>query len=127
MYSPDRFQEFFPQLALHEVCPRSSFESPRNLNVSRVSRQHDNSRFGKLAANRSDGVNTVHVWHLQVHEGYVRLIFSKQVERFAPVGGFANQFHILFAPDQGSDAVAEERVIVYCQDSNHFLSHFPLE
>jgi hypothetical protein len=36
-----------------------------------------------------------------------------QVESLTPVGSFPNQFHVLFGPDQRSDALAKQGVIVY--------------
>src|SRR5580698_9146081 len=119
MDDPNSFQEFLPQLALHQIGSRSGLESTRNLNVAGMSRQHDDSCFRKFTANRSDRIDTVHLWHLQVHKCYVRLMFSKQVERFVPVGSFTNQFHIFLAPDQGSDAITQEGMIVRYQYSNH--------
>src|SRR5580704_8447257 len=89
-----------------------------------MGRQNDDSCIRELPANCSGGIDTVHLRHLQVHQRDVRLMFPKQFERLAPIGSLANQLHTLFALNQRSDALANERMIVYCQNSYHVSSHF---
>jgi hypothetical protein len=48
--------------------------------------EHDDSRLGKLAANRTDGVHAAHLRHLQVHQRDVGTMSAERLDGFAPVG-----------------------------------------
>jgi hypothetical protein len=82
-------------------------------------RQHDDPGIGKLATNRADRIDAAHLGHLQVHQRNVRAMGSKQVERFSAGRRFGHEFHIGLVADQRRDSVAEERMIIDRQDSNH--------
>src|SRR5690348_11885559 len=88
MDSANRLQKFLSQHALQQVTPGPGFDSARDLEIPGMGCQDDNSSFGELAANRADGVDTAHLWHLQIHERDVRMMLSKLFERLSAVSSF---------------------------------------
>jgi hypothetical protein len=99
---------------------RSRFERPKNLYVAFVGRQHDDLRVPKFSPNRRDGIEAVHLGHLQVHNRDIRPMRAKLLDCLAPIRGFRDQSHIWFVTEQDSYAFPNEDMIVNCKnpDSN---------
>jgi len=76
-------------------------------------RQDDNSCVGELGANRTNRVDAAHFRHLQIHERDIRAMVSKLFERLASVRRFPNHLYVRLRVDQGSNALAKERMVVY--------------
>jgi len=49
---------------------------------------------------------------------------GKQIEGFASIGCFRDQFHIGLTPDQGGEAFAQQRMIIYGENLNHTSACF---
>ena len=50
----------------------AGFECAHDLDVSRISRENDESRGGEFRANRNHGVHAIHFRHLQIHQNGVK-------------------------------------------------------
>jgi hypothetical protein len=60
----------------------------------------------KFAPNRNQGIDPVHLWHLQVHQSDVRPMRPELFDGLAPIRRFANQTHILLIGDERRDSFA---------------------
>src|SRR6202030_953814 len=56
----DRLKQFRVDLSFQQIPARSRVQCTENLYISRVSRQHNDSRVGKLAADCDNGFPPVH-------------------------------------------------------------------
>jgi hypothetical protein len=72
MNRSDRLYEFLVKRIFEQVTSCSCFECSKDLYIALVGRQHNDFRFGKFAPNGGDGIQAVHLRHLQVHERDVR-------------------------------------------------------
>src|SRR5258705_13751753 len=100
------------QEIFQEVRPGASFEGAQRLDVAGVRRQDDDVRLWKFAANRNDRIDTVHLRHLQVHQGDIRTVRAELLNRFTSVGRFGDQRHVRLTGDEARDPLAEERMVV---------------
>src|SRR5262249_33203382 len=91
-------------------------------NIAGIGGENDDSCFRELGANRADGVDAVHLRHLKVHQRDIRTVLPELFHRLAPVRGFADHLQIRLTRDQRSDAVAEHRMVIYRENSNHVFS-----
>src|ERR1700737_4761252 len=112
MNQTNGLQKLLPQETLEKVGPSAGFESAQNLNISRVSRQDDDSRHREFPENRDHGVDAVHFRHLQIHQGYIRTMNSELLDGLAAVGSLGNQCHVRLTGQKGGDALAEEGMVV---------------
>src|SRR5438128_8772209 len=110
MNQTNRLQKLPPQETLQQVSSRAGFERTQDLNVSRVSRQHDDSRSREFPANRDHGIDAVHFGHLQIHQGYVRTMNAELFDRLAAVGSLGNQRHVRLTGQKRGDALAKKRM-----------------
>src|SRR5258708_11516565 len=85
MNETNSLQKFLPEETLEQVGSSASFERAQHLDVSRVSRQNDDSRGREFAANRDHGIDAIHFRHLQIHQGYIMAMLSEFVDRLAAV------------------------------------------
>src|SRR5713101_6819093 len=94
MNQTNRREKLFPQQTLEQVRSSAGLEGTQHLDVSHVSRQNDDSSRGEFSANRDHGVDAVHFWHLQIHQGYIGTMFSELFDRLAAVRSLSNKFHV---------------------------------
>jgi len=57
-------EEFLVQTVLKQIRPRTGFKCPQRLHVPGIGGQNDDPSLGKLAANRDDRLESVHLRHL---------------------------------------------------------------
>ena len=57
-------------------------------------------------------VDAVHFRHLQVHEGDVRMVSPKLLDRLAASGRLSHQRHIRLNGEQAGDPFAHQRMII---------------
>ncbi len=118
------------QKILQQISLCAGFEGSQHLHVTRIGRQHHDSCFGKLVSDRNECINTVHVGHMQIHQGHVGPVCPELLDRFASVRCLANQRHIVLIHDEPGYALAKNGVIVDGQNSNcaaiiHDYAEFP--
>lgn len=111
-------EEFLAEETFQEESPSAGLEGARNLNVARVGCEHDESRIGKLASNGDDGINAIHVGHLEVHERDIGSVQAELFDRFTSGGSLGYDFHVRLIGDKGADAFAKERMIIDGEYSN---------
>ena len=102
--------------ALLQVTLGACLERPEDLCVAFVRRQHNNFRFGKFLADRDDGIQAVHLRHLQVHERDVRPMRTELLYSLAPIGCFGDQSHIGLSVEEYSYALPYENMVVNCEN-----------
>jgi hypothetical protein len=69
-----------------QVTSCSCFECSKDLYIAVIRRQHNDFCFGKFSPNRDDGIQPVHLRHLQVHERDVRAMRTKLLDTRAISG-----------------------------------------
>jgi hypothetical protein len=57
--------------------------------------------------NSLDRFDTIEVRHLNIHQNYVRLEFSRQIDRFSSIAGFADNFKIGLLGEQKCQSFAK--------------------
>ncbi len=67
---------------------------------------------GNSAANRDHGIDAVHFRHLQIHQGYIRTMYSELFDRLAAVGSLGNQCHVRLTGQKRGHALAEQGMVV---------------
>src|ERR1700747_229836 len=63
----DRFYTFLVNSILEQITLRSRLECSKNLYIAFIGRQHDDLCVPKFSPNRRDGIEAVHLGHLEVH------------------------------------------------------------
>src|SRR5271165_2920219 len=111
-----RVYQFLVNRIFQQVTLRSCFECPKNLYIAFVGRQYDDFRIRKFCTNRDDGIEAVHLWHLQVHQRDVRAMCTELLDCLTPIRGFCNQSQITFGTDEHSYALSYENMIVHCEN-----------
>jgi hypothetical protein len=66
----------------------------------------------ELLADSLHRVDAIHLRHLQAHQGHIRSIFSVRFDRFQPIFGLGNKFHIRLLLQRECDPVADKRMVV---------------
>src|SRR5258708_6602032 len=107
MYQPNSLQKLLAQKILEQVAASAGPERAQHLDVSGVGCQDNNSRPWEFAANRYDGVYTVHLWHLQVHQDHIRLMYSELLDRLTAIGSLCYEFHVGLSREELRNAIAE--------------------
>ena len=115
---PVVMNRLFAGIAGMQVAAGPRLQRPRHLDIAGKGRQHNDARVGKLRADGSDSLEAGYVGHLQVHQRHVRAVLAKELDRLPAVGGLGRQDHVGLVFDQGSDALAEQRVVVDGEDAN---------
>ena len=72
----------------------------------------DNLRIGKFSPNRSDGVEAVHLRHLQVHNRDIRAMRTELLDCLAPIRCLGHQSHIGLRTEKHRDALPYQNMIV---------------
>jgi len=99
-----------------QVTSCSSFEGTKNLDIAFVSRQYDDLRLGKFSTNRRDGIEAVHLGHLQVHNRDIRPMRAKFLDCLAPIRSFRYQSQFRFTTDECSYALSYKNMIIHCKN-----------
>src|SRR4029453_9415315 len=86
--------------------------------IAVVSSQHNNPSRGKFGAQGTRRLYAAHHRHAQIHEGNVRLVLTKQLERLRAVWRLSNYRQVRLGVDQRHDALADDVMIVDDHDSN---------
>src|SRR5437764_13659202 len=76
----DGFDEFLSQKALQEIAASAGLDGPLDLDIADVGCEDDDAGTGGLATDGVGGLNAVHFGHLQIHEGNIRTILTKQFD-----------------------------------------------
>src|SRR5215210_4125193 len=118
MNQTNSLKKFLPQLTLEQVGSSPGLERAQYLDVSCVSRQDDDPRGGEFGAYRDHGVYAVHFRHLQIHQGYIRMMFSELFDRLMAVRSLSNQGHVRLTGQQSGNALTEERMVVNAENAN---------
>ena len=101
-----------------QVTSCSRFECAKNLHIAFVRRQHNDFRFGKFSPNCDDGIQAVHLRHLQVHQRDVRPMRTKLLDSLAPIGCFGDQSHTGLSAEEYGYALPYENMIVNCENAD---------
>jgi hypothetical protein len=79
----------------------------------------------KLSPNCDKGVSAVGARKPKVHQGDVRPMTTKFSYRFHGIRRLSHEKHVLLRADDGSQSLAEDRMILYAQDTNRLgLNHY---
>lgn len=65
-----------------------------------------------------DDLDTIQVWHLEIHERDIGTMDPKLLDRVQPVGRFGHETHVWLGPDEHGDALAQEWMIVDRENPN---------
>ena len=90
------------------VYAGARLERPQNLDISYVSGQHDDSCPSEFATNRDDGLDAVHLRHLQIHQCHIRPVHSKLLYRLKAIGSLCDEFHVGLSGQELRDSVAKK-------------------
>ncbi len=99
-----------------QVTSRSCFEGAKNLHIALVGRQYDDLRIGKFSSNRGDGIEAIHLRHLQVHERDVWAMRTELLKRLASIRCLGHQSHIGLRTDKYRYPLPYENMIVNCKN-----------
>src|SRR5207245_7670794 len=89
--------------------------------------EHDDMSLWKLSTNCDKGVGTVGARKPKVHQGDVRPMTAKFRYSFHGIRRLGHEKHVLLRADDGSQSLAEDRMILYAQDTNRLgLNHYDL-
>jgi hypothetical protein len=88
------------------------------MNITTISRQHEDLGVRKFASNPNDRLIAIHIWHLQIHEGDVGAVHSVSRDGLLSVTRLGHQFHIWLSFEEGRDALAQKRMIIDRHDPN---------
>ena len=72
----------------------SCFECANNLYITFVGRQDNDSRIREFSPNRDDGIEAIHLRHLEIHQRDVGSMLTELLHSLAPIRGFGDQSHI---------------------------------
>jgi hypothetical protein len=124
-YSP--LPKVHPSNGVDEICTEHSFDDVAHgpglqrsccLDVTRVRCQDYDSSIRKLAADGEHGIDTIHLWHLQIHQRYVWSELSKCLNCFPAIRCLGDEFHVALSLQGECNAVPDERVIINTKDSD---------
>src|ERR1700693_2560092 len=118
MYQTDDLRQVFPHETLQQVSSSAGFDCAQYLDVSRIRRQNDDSRPREFLSNRDHGIETVHLWHLQIHQCDIRTMYSKLFDGLATVRSLGDQCHVRFSGQKRGHSLAEEGMIVDGENAN---------
>jgi hypothetical protein len=65
-----------------------------------------------IASDAENRFDTIHDWHLEIHQGHIGFVPFKEIERLLPVGRFGNQRHIFMRLESECNSVTNQRVVV---------------
>src|SRR5438445_12459537 len=127
MYGSDRIEQFLAYQDLQNVRPGTRLQRAVREYIPHISSQHDHFGIGPPVANRDHGVYATHLRHLQVHQCDVRLALTVTLDCLETVRGLSHQLHVRLSFYEGGDSVAQQRVLVYGQDTDSLIrySHTP--
>lgn len=97
----DDLDEFFGWHAFEDISAGSSFESALDFEIGGEGGEDDDAGFWEFGTNGDSGFDAAHVWKAKIHEGDVRRVDAKALNRFAAVGGFGNKGEIGLSLDDG--------------------------
>src|SRR5260370_27960090 len=79
----------------------------------------------KLSTNCDEGGSGVGARKPKVHQGDVRPMAAKFSDSFHGIRRLGHEKHVLLRADDGSQSLAEDRMILYAQDTNRLgLNHY---
>jgi hypothetical protein len=84
-----------------------------------VSTQHAGALEGGIGADQPGGLEGVEHRHADIHQHDVREHASREVDRFASVGGLGGDLHVLLGIDQRGKAAADSGLVVGDEDAYH--------
>jgi hypothetical protein len=112
MYGPHRVHQLLAQHAFQEVPGRTGLQCAKSLGIAAIGRQNNDSRLGKLAADRRDGLDAIQIRHAQVHQRDIWTVFAEQRDGVTTVGRLRDECHIRLTLNDGSHALPQQGVIV---------------
>jgi hypothetical protein len=104
--------------ALEHVSRGSRPERTLDLAIAVRRAQHDDSSFGKLSANRDQGIGAVGSRKPEIHQRDVRPLEAKCGQRLARIGRQRDENHIRLRSDDRAQAFPKHRVVFDAQDAN---------
>src|SRR5216684_4049334 len=82
-------------------------------------------RLWKFPTNCDKGVSAVGARKPKVHQGDVRSMTAKFSDSFHGIRRLGHEKHVLLRADDRSQSLAEDRMILYAQDTNRLgLNHY---
>src|ERR1700722_2206191 len=108
----NRPQQLRPNHVFQDVSSGACLQRAAREDIPFVGSQYDNPGLWMFLPDRRDGINSVHVRHLQVHQCDIRSLAPEHFDGLSTVRSFANDQHVLFTLDYCGNAFAQYRMIV---------------
>src|SRR5271157_5310694 len=118
MYSAYSLQQIRMYVPLQQITARASFERAHHLDVASVRSENDYPGIGEFTADGDDRFDPAGVWHLQIHEGDVRLVPPELLDPLPSRRSLRDHLHVRFELNQRCDARAQKRMVVDREDSD---------
>ena len=103
---------------LQEVAQRARLDGGENPLILAKAGQDDNLGAGAGRPYSSGSLDSIHLWHCQVHEDYVGPGLAGQIYCLQAVGGLPHDLDVVMELQQGPQTLAYRPMVVSYQDSN---------
>jgi len=115
VHQTDRAEQLAAHETLQKVGLRPCFQGSLSHCIASERTQHDDSCPRPFRTDRADGVNSIHLSHLQVHQRDIRQRCPELPDCLNSRGRFSHELHIRFRTYESCDAVQQQGVIVDTQ------------
>ena len=119
MHPADGPQQILWRRILEQVAQRAGFDGGKEFVVRGKAGKHQNTRAGPLGCDAKRRFDTVQDRHQQVHQNHIGLGFGSGRDGFVPISRFPHNLEAAGFREQGTNALAHNRVVVHNQHSNH--------
>jgi|SRR5688572_20458966 len=108
----DHIDKLLRRHVLQQVRTGAGLKSAMDFNITLKSRQHDDARIREFASDCNQRIDAADIGKSEVHECYVRSMFSELLNRVGAAGGFADQRHIRLTVDDDGNSLPEKWMII---------------
>src|SRR5689334_8169436 len=122
MHLANARDEFVAELIRDQVGHGASLQSAKNVFITLVGREHDNSRLREFPPDRLDSLGAGHLRRqVHIHDGYVGTVRAEQIQSILSARSCRHNLHIRLGSDRRREPPAYYGMIVYQQNANSGL------
>src|SRR5215831_717386 len=118
----NRLQQILPDMVLQNIGFGPRFQSALRECIATIGCQNDDSCVAEFAPDGEDGIDPIHVRHLQVHESDIRMVRTELRDGLLAGGGLRYQFHVRLVRQKCGNPFPQERMVIYSKDTNRIRS-----
>jgi len=104
---------FVARHVLEEIAAGPRFERPLDVHIAVPGGQRDDPCLGELGPDDSNGLDSVHDRHTEVHQCDVGLVLPPRFDRFAPIGGLGHQGEVGIGRDERGQATPVDGMVIH--------------